>query len=177
MNYSVALRNIMVFFFVVAVFLLVVESQDVWDIKYREQTKVNREAVHNKDNWDRLQPVKGEWVTNFAQLGNEGQYSIDDLIANLGVRNLTVNSNEQGVVKPRFEDVVFNGSNVGLTKVCIDNSSSGFIFEHEDISILLRDIEKLESRLDITMQSLVLNANGKKNRVTITDLCMYMRHS
>lgn len=151
----------------------------VYSEKSRLQLIENNGVVSLRETWFSLQPELEKWNSSFnsdAKIRDlNGIYGAINIESH-GLRSESLMLNDAG-----RNSVTFNGSSLGLTRVCITNSSQGFVLRNELLSNYTDRLQSLLLRNDIEYSKLTLRVDPEKSftmpYVIFDKLCVLLRGS
>lgn len=148
----------------------------IWESKISQQHRANMIARNSSELYQSLKnSIMQTWPDTF-----NSETSVDSLIS----LNDTINIESSGLKvptqllqQPVIEDVSYSNTNIGISLLCVKNSSNGFIVGAPSISQLLRGMKKLESRIDTQIGSYTYINHKGSHQIIMDKFCILLRTS
>lgn len=141
--------------------------------KTAAQTEVSRSIERWNSMFNSLELSKDQWDTEFMEW--DGIHDINSLMkgVDFGRYGFSVNSNN--VLVNKIEPVIFQGADIGLSRVCISQGNGDITLNAKSHSAILDGIRSLSERRDVSFESVEINAEKNKPEAIVSGFCLYLR--
>ncbi len=151
------------------------QNMSTLDAKEKAQQEKIESLKRWKSAYKALIPYQKKWSSIYEEAGK-----VDDILSLYRMMRLEtagVFVDPEKLVVESVDRVRFNGSDIGLNRICVSSSGfSGLSVTSSSFANLVRGVENIASRKDIKMESVVLTLQRNRPTAILENFCIYLRN-
>lgn len=150
------------------------DIQKIWDTKILAQRNINYQLNDAEEKWNSLENIRSSWDSLFMS-ESETDGSLYDLLKVLNMESSGLKPTLSKITDSSSSQMNYSGIEIGLSKICLKNTSTSFQVTAGSITELIDGLSTLNSRSEIIFKDFRIINKAGKPIAEVYDLCMLMR--